>query len=89
MSDYELEDQVNDRISFSKFVGLSLEDSVPDHSVISRFRSELTKKRAFEKIFQLINQQLEKVNIIVRTSQPILSNFKKKCNRELTQKLAG
>ena len=67
LSDYELEDQVNDRISFSKFVGLSLEDSVPDHSVISRFRSELTKKRVFEKIFQLINQQLESANIIVRT----------------------
>lgn len=67
LSDYELEDQVNDRISFSKFVGLSLEDSVPDHSVISRFRSELTKKKAFEKIFQLINQQLEGANIIIKT----------------------
>jgi len=67
LSDYELEDQVNDRISFSKFVGLSLEDSVPDHTVISRFRSELTKKKAYEKIFQLINQHLEGANIIIRT----------------------
>ena len=39
LSDYEVEDRVNDSISFSKFVGISLDDSVPDHSVISRFRS--------------------------------------------------
>ncbi len=28
-----------------QFVGLQLEDEMPDHSVISRFRSELTKKK--------------------------------------------
>lgn len=49
LSDYEVEDCVNDSISFSRFVGISLDDSVPDHSVLSRFRSELTKKGAYEK----------------------------------------
>jgi transposase, IS5 family len=67
LSDYEVEDKVNDSLSFMQFVGLQLEDEVPDHSVISRFRSELTKKEAFEKIFEQINVQLENKGLIVKT----------------------
>lgn len=67
LSDYEVEAQANDSISFTKFLGLSLEDSIPDHSVISRFRTELSKKNAYESIFQMVNTQLEKHDVIVRT----------------------
>ena len=67
LSDYEVEEKVNDSLSFMQFVGLQLEDEVPDHSVISRFRSELTKKEAFEKIFEQINGQLEGKGLIVKT----------------------
>jgi IS5 family transposase len=66
LSDYEVEDSINDRISFSRFVGLSLEDTCPDHSVISRFRKEMTKKNGYDKILKFINEQLEKHNIIVK-----------------------
>lgn len=67
LSDYEVEEKVNDSLSFMQFVGLHLEDEVPDHSVISRFRSALTKKDAFEKIFEKINTQLESKGLIVKT----------------------
>jgi IS5 family transposase len=67
LSDYEVEEKVNDSLSFMQFVGLHLEDEVPDHSVISRFRSQLTKKDAFEKIFEKINIQLEGKGLIVKT----------------------
>jgi transposase, IS5 family len=60
LSDYELEDQVNDRISFSRFVGIGMDGTVPDHSVVSRFRTELTQKRAYDKLLISINEQLEK-----------------------------
>jgi IS5 family transposase len=66
LSDYEVEDRVNDSISFSRFVGISLDDVVPDHSVLSRFRTEMTKKGAYEKLFKAINKQLEKHKIIVK-----------------------
>ena len=33
LSDYEVEEKVNDSLSFMRFVGLQLEDEVPDHSV--------------------------------------------------------
>lgn len=67
LSDYEVEDRVNDSISFGRFVGISLDSTVPDHSVISRFRSELTKKGAYEKLFKAMNKQLEKHKIIVKS----------------------
>lgn len=67
LSDYEVEDRVNDSISFSRFVGISLDDSVPDHSVLSRFRTELTEKGAYEKVFKALNKQLDKHKILVKT----------------------
>jgi transposase, IS5 family len=67
LSDYEVEDRVNDSISFSRFVGISLDDSVPDHSVLSRFRTELTEKGVYEKIFKALNKQLDKHKILVKT----------------------
>lgn len=42
-SDPELETQINDRISFKKFLGLPMDELAPDHSTFSRFRSRLSK----------------------------------------------
>jgi IS5 family transposase len=42
-SDPELENQINDRISFKKFLGISIDKPSPDHSTFSRFRSRLSK----------------------------------------------
>ena len=66
LSDYEVEDQVNDRISFCRFVGISMDDKCPDHSVISRFRTVLTQKKAYDKILASINNQLESKGILLR-----------------------
>jgi len=41
-SDPELETQINDRISFKKFLGLSFDQASPDYSSFSRFRSRLS-----------------------------------------------
>lgn len=67
LSDYEVEDRVNDSISFSKFCGLTLEQPSPDHSTLSRFRTAMTNAGAFEKLFKQLNRQLEKHQIIVKT----------------------
>lgn len=66
LSDYEVEDRVNDSISFSRFVGISLDDPVPDHSVLSRFRTEMTEKSVYEKLFKVLNKQLSKHQVIVK-----------------------
>lgn len=67
LSDYEVEDRVNDSISFSYFMGMSIEESAPDHSTLSRFRTKMTKAKAYEPLLQEINRQLEKANVIVKT----------------------
>lgn len=67
LSDYEVKDQVNDRISFSRFVGLSMDDKCPDHSAISRFRTAMTEKKAYDKLFKEMNKQLQSHSIIVNT----------------------
>jgi IS5 family transposase len=67
LSDYEVEDRINDSISFSNFCGLHLEQVSPDHSTLSRFRTLLTKANAFQELFKEINQQLEKHGIMVKT----------------------
>ena len=66
LSDYEIEDRLNDSISFSYFCGMTIEQVAPDHSTLSRFRTALTKTKTFEKLFSSINAQLEAHNIIVK-----------------------
>ncbi|WP_081583260.1 transposase [Bergeyella zoohelcum] len=48
-----------------KFCGMQLEDSVPSYSVLSRFRTELTEKKAFDSLLSEINCQLEKYGILI------------------------
>ena len=67
LSDYEVEDRVNDSISFSYFCGLPINSVAPDHSTLSRFRSIMTKAEAYEPLFKEINRQLELHKIIVKT----------------------
>ncbi len=67
LSDYEVEDRLNDSISFSYFCGMHIDEVAPDHSTLSRFRTALTKTKTFEKLFSSVNAQLEFHNIIVKT----------------------
>jgi len=66
LSDYEVEDRVNDSLSFSYFCGLSIHQPAPDHSTLSRFRTAMTKAGVYEKCFYLINEQLESKGILVK-----------------------
>ena len=57
-SDPELENQINDRISFKKFLRLSFSKPSPDHSTFSRFRNRLPKD-AMDQINTEILRQFE------------------------------
>jgi IS5 family transposase len=43
-SDPELENQINDRLSFKKFLSVPFDHTSPDHCTFSRFRSRLSKE---------------------------------------------
>lgn len=66
LSDYQIESQVNDRISFMRFCGLRFEDEVPDHSALCRFRKILNQTKAYEPLLNEINSQLKDSGILVK-----------------------
>ena len=66
LSDPQMEEALWDRISFRRFVGLGLGDGTPDHSTISRFRTELAKRGLSEKLFEELVAQLEKQGLMVK-----------------------
>ena len=66
LSDYGVEEQVNDSLSCMRFCGLQLEDEVPDHSVVCRFRKALTQSGAWEVLLAHINSQLTARGVLVK-----------------------
>jgi IS5 family transposase len=66
LSDVELEEALADRLSFRKFVGLSLEDAVPDSTTLCRFRNVLIVEHRLEKLFGELDRQLEKAGVILK-----------------------
>jgi len=66
LSDRELEEALNDRLSFRRFVGLGLEDAAPDHTVLNRFRNRLVEEKLLERLFDELNRQLEKAGLVLK-----------------------
>lgn len=66
LSDRELEEALNDRLSFRRFVGLSLEEPVPDHTVLNRFRNRLVEEGLLQKLFGELDRQLEKAGVMLK-----------------------
>jgi IS5 family transposase len=67
LSDPGLEEALSDRLSFRRFVGLALADPVPDHSTLSRFRSELVRRGLAEPLLAELNRQLDAKGLMVKT----------------------
>ena len=71
ISDAELEYQVNDRLSFMRFLGLGLEDRVPDATTVWLFREELTRLGLIEELFDKFNEHLVKSGYQAQSGQII------------------
>lgn len=67
LSDHKAAEAMADRISFCRFAGYSLDHESPDASTICRFRNHLEERGLLAKLFNMINQQLERHGILVRT----------------------
>jgi len=66
LSDESVEEMVLDSLSAMKFCGLDLEDEVPDHSTLCRFRKSLNESKAWDKLLKLFNKQLKKRGIMLK-----------------------
>ena len=50
LSDEQVEYQVHDRLSFSRFLGLAIEDSIPDATTLWLFREKLARAGLIEQL---------------------------------------
>jgi IS5 family transposase len=66
LSDPQLEEQLSDRISFQRFVGIGSAHSIPDFTTVWRFKEALIKAGLNDSIFEEIVTQLEKKQMILK-----------------------
>lgn len=60
LSDAQTEYQIRDRLSFLRFLGLELEDVVPDEKTVWLFRERLIQAKALDKLFLRFERHLDK-----------------------------
>ena len=67
LSDAAVEEALYDRLSFVRFVGLSLDhDEVPDATTICRFRQSLVERNVQKRLLDKLNHQLQRRGLLVR-----------------------
>lgn len=66
LSDTQTEAMVYDSISALRFCGLTLEDSVPGHSTLSRFKKELTDHGMLKSLEKDFKAQLKAQNVSIQ-----------------------
>ena len=66
LSDTQTESMVYDSISALRFCGLTIEDSVPGHSTLSRFKKELVDHGALKSLEKDFETQLKLKNLKIK-----------------------
>ena len=75
LSDDQTEYQITDRMSFQRFIGLSLGERVPDAKTIWLFKDTITQKEIIEPLFNQFTAQLESQGIITHTGTIVDATF--------------
>ena len=75
LSDEQTEFQINDRTSFKQFLGLKIEDKIPDEKTIWHFKEQLSNKNLSQKLFELFTKQLMNKGIIAKEGSMIDASF--------------
>ena len=71
LSDEQIEYQVRDRLSFTRFLELGIEDRIPDGTTLWLFREKLAKAGLIDKMFERFGQHLEAKGYIARGGQMV------------------
>jgi IS5 family transposase len=67
LGDPAMEEALGDRLSFRRFAGLGLDERVPDHSTISRFRTLLAERGLAEAVFAEVAGQLDTLGVTIKS----------------------
>jgi IS5 family transposase len=75
ISDDKMEFAILDRLSFMRFLGLTLGDKVPDAKTIWLFREQLTGKGVIEKLFNCFLEELKTKGLVVNEGKIVDASF--------------
>jgi IS5 family transposase len=71
LSDEQAEYQARDRLSFTRFLALGIEDRIPDGTTLWLFREKLAKAGLIETLFEQFGRHLEAKGYIARGGQMV------------------
>lgn len=71
LSDDNTEYAILDRLSFMRFLGLTITDRVPDAKTIWNYRNELMKAGMVDKLFNLLDSTLDKKGVILQAGKMV------------------
>ena len=91
LSDDQTEYQINDRMSFMRFLNFTIADDIPDSKTVWVFREKLIDLGLIDSIFNLFIKELEKLNLIVNEGKIVDASFievpKQRNSRENNKKI--
>ena len=91
LSDEQMQFQILDRLSFMRFLGLTLSDIVPDEKTIWLFRENLITHKLVEPLFDKFLNSLEKANLVGKEGRMVDASFvevpRQRNSREENQKI--
>lgn len=71
LSDDGTEFAILDRLSFMRFLGLTISDTVPDAKTIWNYKNEMAKANLVEKLFSLLDKALTKRGVILNRGKMV------------------
>lgn len=66
LSDPELEDQIRDRLSFQRFLGITAVGDIPDETTLCRFRNKLIRLDIADELFTVVQQLIDDHGVRVK-----------------------
>jgi len=91
LSDEQMEFQLNDRLTFKRFVGLDFSHKIPDTNTIWTFKEKLKENDNERKLFDCFYQQIEEQKLIVSEGKMVDASFhevpRQRNSREVNEKI--
>lgn len=75
LSDDQTEYQINDRMSFMRFLDLTISDDIPDSKTIWVFNETLTNMGLVSMLFDLFSEELQRLGLIVNEGKIVDASF--------------
>jgi len=75
LSDDQTEYQINDRMSFMRFLDLTIADDIPDSKTVWAFREQISDLSLEQELFDFFLKELERLGLVVNQGKIIDASF--------------